>query len=105
MSEYGDVEAIAARQRRAAIEQERVASAFRDALDTAAGRALVWWILEGCHVFQTSFVPGSADRTVFAEGERSIGLRLIDAIERYCPMRYRQMQEEALERSRSYTEE
>jgi hypothetical protein len=80
-------------------DAERV-QALRDVLATLAGRRVLWWLLEQCHLYHQSWSPGQADRTAFLEGERSIGLRLLDQIERVGPLRYAQMREEALERAR-----
>ena len=53
-------------------------------MSTTAGRAYVWSELEANHVFHSSFAD-LALRMAFLEGERNVGLRLIDTIMEWCP--------------------
>lgn len=48
------------------------------------GRAWLWSLLAQCHIYQTSFDP-DPHVAAFKEGERNIGLWLVQAINRTCP--------------------
>ena len=55
---------------------EEVSGAWKTLLETRPGRLVIWSILEPCHIFHTTYT-GNAD-TNFREGERSIGLKLLE---------------------------
>lgn len=57
------------------------------------GRRFLWRTLSECHVFKTSFTGNS--QTFFNEGERNVGLRLLNRINTLCPERYLDMIREA----------
>lgn len=63
-------------------------------METIPGRQWTYDILTTCHVFASSHT-GNALNTAFAEGERNIGLRLLNDIMRACPDQYVQMVREA----------
>lgn len=71
-----------------------------------AGRRWMLEKLEECHIFATSFSRDEGTMA-FMEGERSIGLKLLNDIMRSCPdhyilmMRERNERDAATERSRS----
>lgn len=68
------------------------------------GREWIHDTLVFCHVFETTF-DDSAARMGFLEGQRSVGLRLLADIMRYCPDAYILMMQEAGDRdARSATE-
>lgn len=46
------------------------------------GRRFIWRLLTWTHVFQTSFTGNS--ETFFREGERNIGVKLINEIHSHC---------------------
>lgn len=46
------------------------------------GRRFIWRLLTWAHVFQTSFTGNS--ETFFREGERNIGVKLINEIHSHC---------------------
>lgn len=60
-----------------------------------AGRAWVLELLKAGHVFQTSYVAGDANATLFREGERNLGLRILSAVMEAAPGQYVTMMEEA----------
>lgn len=45
-------------------------------LSTEAGKRVLWWILEEAHIFNSNFT-GQSNTTIFREGERNIGLKLL----------------------------
>lgn len=50
------------------------------------GRRFMWRMLKWTHYFKTSMTGNSF--TFFHEGERNIGIRLIDSINAHCPELY-----------------
>lgn len=52
-----------------------VRAAWGSILNSEAGRLVVWSILSRCHIYHTTYT-GNAD-TNFREGERSIGLKIL----------------------------
>ena len=70
---------------------------IRNLMSTIAGRAFVYDLLEGCHVFVTSFSL-NALQMAHNEGERTVGLRLLADIMRVCPDKYVLMAREYSER-------
>lgn len=79
-------EAQAAKQR----ERQRIeVEDFKWLMAHKQGRRFVWRLLERTHLFKTSFTGSS--ETFFKEGERNVGLRVMDlindhAVEQYLTM-------------------
>lgn len=69
-------------------------------LDTYEGRAVVWKLLETCHVFATSHRAESTHQTAFLEGERNVGLQIWADVLRVRPKVYPVMSGEAAEREK-----
>lgn len=61
------------------IGRDREIADLQTILATVQGRRFVWRYLEFCGIFETSFSP-SGSQTFFAEGRRTVGLKLIDDI-------------------------
>lgn len=57
------------------------------------GRLFTRELLEGCHVFHSSFAADPY-KTAFAEGERNVGLKVLGLIMASCPDRYVEMMKE-----------
>ena len=57
------------------------------------GRLVVWQILQHCGVYRTSYVggPGQGEMSAYLEGRRSVGLFLIDWLERVDRRAYPQL--------------
>ena len=53
---------------------------LQEILALPAGKRFIWRYLEKCGVFQSSFTGNS--ETFFREGERNIGLQLLDEVSR-----------------------
>ena len=70
-------------------------NAFRSVMATAEGRRWIWWLLERCGVFRTSFTGDNA--TFFNEGTRNVGLMVIADINALCPEHFATMMTEARE--------
>lgn len=60
-----------------------------------AGRAWVHGLLAAAHVFQSSYVIGDVNTTIFREGERNLGLRILKEVTDGAPEFYATMMEEA----------
>jgi hypothetical protein len=70
-------------------------------MSTLPGRAWMWRHLSLAHVFHTTFSPDPY-ASAFAEGQRSMGLALLDDIMAHCPEQYLQMTREANDRHISH---
>ncbi len=72
------------------MEQLSNYNAFRSVMATTEGRQWVWWLLDRCGVFHTSF---SADipTSFYKEGSRSVGLMVIADINALCPEQFSTM--------------
>lgn len=57
------------------------------------GRRIVWKYLERCHVFETSFTT-NLSQTNFNEGERNIGLQILNDIMSHAEDKYIKMMNE-----------
>lgn len=60
------------------------------------GRRIIWRLLVDVGVFRYSFNT-NAMQMAFNEGSRNVGLKILDAIKRYCPATYDAMAREARE--------
>lgn len=49
-----------------------------DILRTGSGKRYIWWLLETCHMFSSTFTGNSM--SAFLEGERNVGLRIFKDI-------------------------
>ncbi|MDA8231577.1 MAG: hypothetical protein M0006_09585 [Magnetospirillum sp.] len=90
-----DADAVGREQRKAERAESRRLAAFKAVMATPEGRRYVWWLLERCGVFRTSFTGDSA--TFFNEGQRNVGLTLLGDIHAVCPEHYLTMLTEAEE--------
>jgi len=66
-------------------------------MSIAPGREWMLERLESCHVFASSY-SGNALSMAFSEGERNVGLQLLNDIMSACPGRYVEMMQERNER-------
>lgn len=89
-----DEKQISQRERKAKRDTEGINDAIRYFMGKPEGRLLIYWLLEEAHMYQTSFTGNSS--TFFKEGERNIGLKLINRIHRLnCFDEYVSMLKEA----------
>ena len=75
LGELGDPQAQAPQRNRAALDEEQ------------------------CHMHQPSFTVDRSDLTALREGERNIGLRLLNQMERVCPDAWKKIVIEQMEAS------
>jgi len=92
-----DPESVGRKKRKAERNENSRIAAFRAVMATREGRQYVWWLLEQCGIFRTSFTGNST--TFFNEGQRNVGLVLIADINAACPEQYIVMLTEAKEDS------
>ena len=65
-----------------------------------AGRKWVWELLKRAHIFSTSYT-GDPTGTLFAEGERNLGLSILLDVTTFCPDQYIQMTREASDKEQA----
>jgi hypothetical protein len=59
-------------------EHEKLVDSLREVMQTAQGKRFLWWLLEHCGIYSQNV---SANSTMYIlEGQRSIGLKVIDLI-------------------------
>ncbi len=90
-----DPEAVSRKKRKADRADSLRLAAFKAVMATREGRRYLWWLLDRCGVFRTSFTGNST--TFFNEGQRNVGLMLIADITTACPEAYIVMLNEAKE--------
>lgn len=67
---------------------------IRRILDLPEGRRFIWrlWGMTGC--FKASFIPKDTNMTMFREGQRDIGMALLEDVNFASPYAYAKMKEE-----------
>jgi hypothetical protein len=83
-----DIKADIAKRRR-----ERHLNDIRHIVATPEGRRLYWKQMEDCGIFQTSFT-GEVNSTMFNEGRRSVGLKMLFDLMDAKPSAFEQMKRE-----------
>ena len=76
------------------MKQEAMQSDIRALMKLAAGRRVVWRLLEYAGVWRSVFNPEPL-RMAFAEGQRNLGLQLLGWVMDECPDEYDLMMREA----------
>lgn len=66
------------------------------------GRAYIWAVLEQCGIFRTSFAREHPHTTSFNEGQRNVGLRVLNDVMRFDANSLTLMQAEDTERLKRY---
>ena len=92
------------KEQRDAIRQSReilARSDFKSVVDTPEGRRVLRLILAQCGNAQISFRHGDQHLTAFKEGQRNIGLWLMNQLETYFPDQYIQLLTEDVNDRRS----
>lgn len=74
----------------------------RNLMGTAAGRRVVWYLLEQFGIFRTSY-SSEALAMAFSEGRRSAGLEVMALVCAFCPEQYDKMAREARETNEGNT--
>jgi hypothetical protein len=89
------------RKRKQRLAADNLQADVRAVMGTAVGRRVVHWIVEACHLYQTSLVVSSPYVTAFREGERNIGLWLFSELNRMAPRDFETMNREHIDKARS----
>lgn len=84
-------------EKQAKVVDDQRGEIVRGIMSLIPGRAWMVDLLEACHVFSSSMAT-SALQMAFSEGERNIGLRLLNDVMRACPDEYVLMMRERNER-------
>jgi len=92
----GDEWQIKKKKTKAHIHKEQNKEDLKEILSSAGGRRFLWKLLEECGVYKISFTGDNY--TIFNEGKRQIGLRLIEDIFDASPNAYTEMRSEAIQR-------
>ena len=92
----GDEGQVKKKKTKAQIHKEQDKEDLKLLLDSAGGRRFLWRLLEECGVYKISFTGDNY--TIFNEGKRQIGLRLIEDIFNASPNAYTEMRLEATQR-------
>ena|SRR5215472_9505159 len=87
-------------QKEARIRERLRQDVIRNLMSGIAGRSFIYDLLNGCHVFGTSFALNGL-QMAFNEGERNVGLKLLNDIMQAAPDSYPLMMREANERHTS----
>ena len=70
-------------------ESDILTAALGEALNTTAGRTLLWKIIGECGVYEETFKGNSHD--IYEKGRRSIGIWLIEEVGKANPLAYANM--------------
>ena len=62
-------------------------NAFREVFNTAAGKRVLFWMLEQCAIYQDAFT-GDDNATNYTLGRQSSGRKLIDKLDELDPRNY-----------------
>lgn len=79
-----EAEARAEKKARDRFESENEASIVGWIMSSKRGRKFMWWLLSETQLWHSSFSP-DAMQMAFAEGNRNVGLKLLDKIHAACP--------------------
>lgn len=88
-----DRKQVRQQEKAARLEESQRREIIKGIMSLAAGRQWMLERLESCHVFASSYT-GNALATAFAEGERNVGLQLLDDVMRSVPDLYVTMMQE-----------
>ena len=61
-------------------QRKQLHIAYGVTFDTESGKQVLRDLLDFCHVFQSSYMPEAPMDTAFREGERNVGLRVLDQL-------------------------
>lgn len=101
MRDVGDEEEVKERKTKAQLNLERQQAELARVLDTPAGRAVIWRILERGGFHKLSFAGSDTHLTAFNEGRRDIANWLLAECLTARPQCYNVMRNEAEDREKS----
>lgn len=91
---------VKAAQKAARFADRERGDVVKQTMSTASGRSYFCGLLEACHVFRSSYSEAPI-RMAFSEGERNIGLQILNDIMQFAPDMYVLMMRERSERDAS----
>ena len=97
--DVGDRDQVREARKHWRLSQREQDDALGRLMASPAGRAWMYGLLANCHIYHTSFSE-SPIRMAFAEGERSVGLRIVADLQRACPAHFNEMMQETIDERR-----
>jgi hypothetical protein len=94
MINIGDEKQVKKREKKIESRDERYMDDLRNVMNHASGRRVLWKILEYCGPMRNCFIEDSQRMTDFLLGQKNLGLKLMDDIERVNPEFYVRMRKE-----------
>lgn len=73
------------------IERQEIESAFREVFSTAAGKRVLFWMLEQCSIYGDAYAGEYSNATNFNLGRQDAGKRLIRKLDEIDPRLYPQL--------------
>lgn len=73
-----DAQQVSRRKRQSLLRKSQDENVLNTLLTSDAGSDWLYRLLERCHMFSLSFVQGDAYASAFKEGERNIGLSIVN---------------------------
>ncbi|MGJ5032275.1 hypothetical protein ACQR1I_35935 [Bradyrhizobium sp. HKCCYLS2038] len=70
------------------IGEEELAKAFRELLATAAGKRVLFWVLEQCAIYRDAFCGEMTAATNYTLGQQSSGRKIIAKLDEIDPRLY-----------------
>jgi hypothetical protein len=98
MYDAGNKKDVRRLEKQAKLEEQQRREIVTGIMSVVAGRGWMCGLLEHCHIFATSFADVPV-RMAFMEGQREVGLNLLNDIMSACPDHYITMMRERNERS------
>jgi hypothetical protein len=105
MSDVGDEAEVKKRRTKAQLAREREIAEVAKLMDTAAGRAFVWRLLERGGFHKLSFAGADTHTTAFNEGRRDMANWVLSECLTARPQCYTVMRNEAEDRNRGEGED
>lgn len=98
MAGAGDRTSVSKQRKDRKFFEDRDALFLRRSLETVDGRAVIWRLIGYCGVHRASFGGMDHSHTDFREGQRAVGLEVINWVWSLDPQWYMLMQSEAMQR-------
>ena len=96
MSRTDDSKEVAKKKTKAAFNLREDQSYLKDVIDSYAGRAVIWDVLNYCRIYTKGFT--GSELAFYNEGRRDVGLELIEKISEVDSKVMLKITEEAIER-------
>lgn len=87
---------VATTARKAKATQKQADNDLRFIMDDARGRRFMWELISRCGIYRSSYLSGRGvpEAVMFHEGERNIGLEIVNRISAVAPKGYELMHKE-----------